>query len=164
MSTSPGMLFDTSPIEDEDGKKKKPSRKKKAKADEAAFASVEHHAEYEFRPYIIPLVRITSCDRCKSPVVDLAEITKVDGVQRWRVVCGWSCGNMWTIDPVDGLLDDADKSAKQFVLREGRFAGKTFDEVWNSGNEWYVRDLAKMAKRSVVASAASEWLAKKSID
>jgi hypothetical protein len=163
MTSKPGMLFDTSPIEDEDGKKKKKA-KKKAKSAEPSFAPTGDQAEYEFQPFIMPLVRVAVCDRCKSPVVDLAEIIKIDGLPQWRVVCGWSCGNMWTIDPIPGLLDDADKTARKFVLREGRFAGKTLDDVWASGNEWYVRDLARLASRSVVARAASEWLAKKSID
>jgi len=163
MTSKPGMLFDTSPIEDEDNRKKK-AKKKKPKPEEPSFVAASPQAEYEFQPYVMPLVRVTTCDRCKSPVVDLAEIIKIDGLPKWRVVCGWSCGNMWAIDPVPGLLDDADKTAKKFVLREGRFAGKTFDEVWASGNEWYVRDLARLASRSVVARAASEWLSKKSID
>lgn len=154
------MLFDASPIEDEDTKKKRPSKRRKP--EEPVFHSAP--VEYEFKPFVMTLVDVAVCERCGSTVTDLADIVKADGVTKWRVICGWSCGLIWLAEPVPGVLDEADKSSKQFVLREGRFAGKTLDEVWDSGNEWYVRDLATMAKRTVVAAAATEWLAKKEID
>ena len=154
------MLFDTSPIEDEDTKKKRPSKRRKVEEQPLPATPVES----EFRPFVATLVDVAICERCGCTVTDLDSIVKVDGQTKWIVVCGWSCGLIMTIEPVPGVLDEADKSSKQFVLREGRFAGKTLDDVWESGNEWYIRDLAKMAKRSAVASAASEWLAKKEID
>lgn len=103
------------------------------------------------------------CETCGLGVVDLVEITKRDGEPKWLVMCGWWCLTTWLIDPIPGLLDEADEKRDQsFVLREGRFAGKTFDEVWDSGNEWYVEDAVKSARRDAVAIAAAEWLAKKS--
>jgi hypothetical protein len=156
------LLFDIAPIEDEDGKKKKSARKRQAEEPTAPKA-------WEPPPeppvgFMLSIEGHVSCEKCGLQVIDLVEVVKIDGKPQWRVMCGWWCMTTWLIDPIPGLLDEADKSAKKFVLREGRFAGKTFDEVWGSGNEWYVRDLVKMAKRSVVAEAAAEWLSKKKID
>jgi hypothetical protein len=55
----------------------------------------------------------------------------------------------------------AESGPKPFVIREGRFAGKTFDEVSAMGEEWYINDLASLAKNEKVKAAARAWLAKK---
>jgi len=156
------LLFEIAPVQDEDGKKKKASRKKQA-ADSSQPRAWEPPPEQPVG-YLASIEGHVSCETCGLPIVDLVDIVKTRGETKWRVMCGWWCMTSWLIDPIPGLLDEADKSAKEFVLREGRFAGKTFDEVWNSGNEWYVRDLVKMAKRTVVAEAAAAWLSKKGID
>jgi hypothetical protein len=154
------LLFEKAPIQDEDGKKKKPSSRR-PKADEHQPGAWQPR-EYTVQPgFMLSIEGHCRCETCGLTVVDLLEIVKVNGEVQWKVICGWWCMTTWLIKPIPGLLDEADKSAKQFVLREGRFAGQTFDQVWNSGNEWYVRDLVKMAKRSVVATAAAEWLAAK---
>jgi hypothetical protein len=162
MAAKNSLLFEIAPTQDEDGKKKKASRKKQAE---------EHPQPKAWEPppsppvgFMLSIEGHVSCETCGLQVVDLVEVLKIDGEPKWKVMCGWWCMTTWLINPIPGLLDEADKSARQFVLREGRFAGKTFDEVWNSGNEWYVRDLVKMAKRTVVAEAAAEWLSKKKID
>lgn len=156
------LLFDVAPVQDEDGKKKKASRKKQA--DDSPLPRAWEPPPERPVGYLASIEGHTACETCGLHVVDLVEIVKINGETQWKVMCGWWCMTSWFISPIPGLLDEADKSAKQFVLREGRFAGKTFDEVWNSGNEWYVRDLVKMAKRTVVAGAAAEWLSKKGID
>jgi hypothetical protein len=74
-------------------------------------------------------------------------------------MCGWWCMIRWMIDPIPGLL--AERGPKPFVIREGRFAGKTFDEVSAMGEEWYINDLASLAKNEKVKAAARGWLAQK---
>lgn len=148
------MLFDFSPIRDEDGKKKK-KVDRPVKVEHQPFYS----AEYDSKPgFICSIDGYCRCETCGLTIVDLLEILRIDGEKKWRVICGWWCMTTWIIDPIPGLLDVADNAAKQFVLREGRFAGQTFDQVWNSGHQWHVRVLAKKAKRSAVAKAAAEWL------
>lgn len=162
MTATDPLLFEVAPIQDEDGKKKQP--KKRSKSDDHSPARAWEPPPSPPMGFMLSIDGHVSCPTCGLTVVDLVEVVKIGGVQQWRVMCGWWCMTTWLIPPIPGLLDEADKSAKKFVLREGRFAGKTFDEVWNSGNEWYVRDLVKMAKRTVVAEAAAEWLKKKGID
>ena len=157
------LPFDTSPIQDEDGKRKKPSSRRKA-ADDQRPRPLEPQEYGDTTGFMLSIEGHACCEQCGLDIIDLVEIVKINGVTQWRVMCGWWCMTTWLIPPIPGLLDEADKSAKKFVLREGRFAGKTFDEVWDSGNEWYVRDLVKMAKRTVVAEAAAEWLSKKKFD
>ena len=96
------------------------------------------------------------CDRCGMPIIDLAEVLR----NEWSVVCGWGCGRQWRIDPIPGVLDRQSVDA-DFVLKDGRFRGQTFQQVWSSGNEWYVTELAKLGKKSVSSRAAVQWLAKK---
>lgn len=158
------LLFDVAPVQDEDGKKRpKSSRKKQQDSDSPPPRTWEPPSSPPVG-FMLSIEGHVSCETCGLDIVDLVEIVKIDGRPQWRVMCGWWCMTSWLVEPIPGLLDEADKSSKKFVLREGRFAGKTFDQVWDSGNEWYVRDLVKMAKRTVVAEAAAEWLSKKGID
>lgn len=156
------LLFEISPTEDEDGKKKKKASRKKQEPPQSAAAVGEQNQRESPVGYMLSISGHCQCETCGLTVVDLVEITKRNGEPKWLVKCGWWCMSTWLIDPIPGLLDEADQKQKRsFVLREGRFAGKTFDEIWDSGNEWYVRDLVESARRGVVASAAAEWIAKK---
>lgn len=159
---SDGLLFEVSPIEDEDSKKKKPAKRKKAEDEDVGPKpeQIDHWAFYQ-PGFLAPIDGQAPCERCGMTLTDLMEVRRIDGTTKWIVICGWGCMARWEIDPIPGILDQADREAKQFVLREGRFSGKTFDQVWADGGEWYIRDLVKMAKRSTVSRAAAEWLAKK---
>ena len=147
------LLFDISPIEDEDSKKKKPSKRKKA--DESAPRSEPTDYLSGYVPGYIASLDVP-CDRCGTSVTDLAEIRK----NEWLVVCGWGCSRQWVVDPIPGVLD-SQKEQREYVLRDGRFRGKTFDEVWSSGGDWYVRGLVKTGGKTMAARAAKEWLSKK---
>ena len=56
--------------------------------------------------------------------------------------------------------DDAKQQESEFILRGGQFDGQTFTQIWSSGNEWYVRDIARLSKRQIVRDKANEWLEK----
>lgn len=156
--TRNGLLFDISPIEDEDSKKKKPSKRKKA-ADEPSLAPQQTDYMFGYSPGYMLSIEDVPCDTCGAPA-DLVEIRKIDGKTQWVVMCGWWCMHRWHIDPIPGLLEEAEKQPAEFVLRDGRFAGKTFSEIRDLGRLDYIKSLAKLAKRSAVADAASDWLAK----
>lgn len=151
------LLFETSPIEDEDGaKKKKPTRKKK-KAEEAPPASVERTYAETATPYMLSIESLP-CQRCGCPV-DLIQV--LHGSGRWQVQCGWCVSHIWDIDPIPGLIekDEEDERPDEFVLREGAFSGKTFDEVLEDPDgEEYIRALATASPRESVRAAASAWL------
>lgn len=146
------LLFDISPIEDEDSKKKKPSKRKKNEEPVVRSGPVDYKEGY-VPGYIASLD--VPCDRCGTSVTDLAEVRK----NEWLVVCGWGCSRQWAIDPIPGVLD-SQKEAREFILRDGRFKGKTLSEVWAAGDEWYVRGLAKTGGKTMSARAAKDWLAK----
>jgi len=153
---SDGLLYETSPLE-VDG----PQAKKKGGHKQRPQEPVHHAALSE--PVEAPVGFLLSlsdvpCPQCCAPA-DLVEVLLVDGRKRWRVMCGWWCMTTWMIDPIPGLL--AERGPKPFVIREGRFAGKTFDEVSAMGEEWYISDLASLAKNEKVKAAARGWLAKK---
>lgn len=152
---SESLLFDKSPLEGEGQAKKKGGRRKQRQDD------VPRYEEPEGPPIEPPVGFLLSlkdvcCSQCGAPA-DLAEVLIVDGKKKWRVMCGWWCMIPWTIDPIPGLL--AEDGPKPFVIREGRFAGKTFDEV----EPWYVEELARLSKNAKVKAAASAWLAKKNL-
>jgi hypothetical protein len=150
---SESLLFDKSPLEGDGQAKKKGGRKRQQ--DEAPVP-------FEPLPVVEPPVgfllslKDVCCPQCGLPA-DLVEVLIVDGKKRWRVMCGWWCMIPWTIDPIPGLL--AEDGPKPFVIREGRFAGKTLDEV----EPWYVEELARLSKNAKVKAAASAWLAKKNL-
>lgn len=152
------MLFDTSPIEDEDGKKKKKSRRS---ADRPVASPPAPAAVEEFEPATI-LVSIDghySCDRCGLTVLDLIDIRKSDGGTKWLVSCGWWCLHSWLVDPVPGLLDREDRKQKDvFRMRGGRYDGKSFDEIAAEGARWYIESLVTVSKRTAVSEAAKKWL------
>ncbi len=155
MTPSEGLLFDVSPIQDEDGKKKKPSKRKKA--DEPEFdrpPPTDYMNGYS--PGFLMSIDSVPCDKCGAPV-DLVEIRK----SSWLVMCGWWCMHQWEIDPIPELLkpvSDSPASDNDFVLKFGVHAGKSLRELWDSGHQAYVRMLPKIAKQASVAKAVEDFL------
>lgn len=157
-----GLLFEIAPIED--GKKKKPSKRKKS-SESAASAlpkvdTVDITATYGY------LARIDGhykCDQCGLECLDLIETRKVDGQVMWLITCGWWCMHSWLVEPIPGLLEEQGKKQAEkssFVVKGGRFDGQTFDEISACGNRWYIEQEAKAGKREFLREAAVEWLAK----
>jgi hypothetical protein len=145
------LLFDVSPIEDEDVKKRKPSKRKKNDEPPPKAAPID----YGYVPGYIASLDVP-CERCGMSITDLAEVFK----NEWLVVCGWGCNRHWYIDPIPGVLEAVKPS---HILRSGRFKGKTFDEVWESGEtgKMYVDGIANAGQNAIDSLAAREWLAKK---
>jgi len=168
---SESLLFDVSPVEDEDSKKKKKSTRRKQAADQVLPQIPE--PEPEAAGFLLSLDSVP-CWQCGAPadldsvvrireeVVDECGKVSLQMVSRWRVTCGWWCMHSWYIPPIPGLLDKKDDESPQFVLREGMFAGKTLDEVSKiPGGDLYIKNLPSMTDRKSVAQAAIDWLAKK---
>jgi hypothetical protein len=147
------LLFEVSPIEDEDSKKKKKASKRRSEEPPPKAPPVDYSAGF-VGGYIASLD--VPCERCGMSTTDLAEVRR----NEWLVVCGWGCGRQWAIDPIPGVLEQR-KEEKEFVLRDGRFRGKTFDEVWAEGGEWYVRGLVESGMNTIASRAAANWLSKK---
>jgi hypothetical protein len=153
------LLFETSPIEDEDGPKKKKGARKKKQEEPPPPAAVERRYEEKATPYILSIESL-DCQRCGCPV-DLIKVNHANGM--WIVQCGWCVSHIWEIEPIPGLLekDEQDERPDEFVLRDGPYAGMTFDQVLEQEDgEEYIRMVARMPKmRQSVRDAASAWLA-----
>ena len=151
------QLFETSPIEDEDGKKKKKSRRKEEPVVQVRAPVVVE----ELQPLTV-LASVNghyACDRCGLTVLDLLDIRKTEGGTKWLVSCGWWCLHSWLVDPIPGLLDKEDrKQVDVFRMRGGRYDGKSFDEIDASGGRWYIESLVTVSKRTAVSDAAKKWL------
>ncbi len=109
------QLFDTSPIEDEDGKKRKKPRRKAEPSPDQPHARPTSY----FTPHTV-LASIDghySCDRCGLTKLDLLDIRKADSGTKWLVSCGWWCLHSWLVDPIPGLLDAADRKADVFLTK-----------------------------------------------
>lgn len=146
------LLFDISPTED--GKSK--ARKNRPAT---VASSLPPRVDYgESDRYLMSLDQVP-CNVCGLPA-DLIQVLLIKGSQKWRVQCGWWCMHTWLIDPIPGLLDPK-PDKKSFVLRAGRYAGKTFDEAWDSGGEWYLRDLSQMSESESLTRACREFLESK---
>ena len=146
-------LFDKSQIvDDAPNTKRKAARRKEEPAAPAAVSVFDDPTGY-----LLSIDSVT-CDRCGSPV-DLIDFRKDSGKVRWLVTCGWWCGHSWTIDPIQGLLDEEDEKQDEFVITFGRITG-TFREIKESGNGWYIDLLSKMSDRTTVKTAALDWLEK----
>jgi hypothetical protein len=152
---SDGLLFETSPLEGGDQVRKKGGRKQQPQ--EPVYQAPPPEPVEAPVGFLLSIDDVC-CPQCGAPA-DLVEVLLVDGRKKWRVMCGWWCMIRWTIDPIPGLL--AERGPKPFVIREGRFAGKTFDEVSAMGEEWYINDLVSLAKNEKVKAAARDWLAQK---
>jgi hypothetical protein len=151
------FLFDTSPIEDNDGKKKKKARKKAAPEPQPVFHR-EPAVEEQPAGYLASIDGHYSCDRCGLTVLDLIDIRKTDSGTKWLVMCGWWCLHSWLVDPIPGLLDKEDRKQDVFRMRGGRFDGKSFDEIAAAGGRWYIESLVTVSKRTAVSDAAKKWL------
>lgn len=153
------MLFDVRPIEDEDGRRKKPaSRRKKRDQPSATAAAGEWRPDGKFTyGYMASIDGHLRCDRCDLSIVDLVEIRRVGAKEEWVVKCGWGCHQEWIVEPVDGVLD---KPAPAFRVKGGRFDGQTFDEIAASGCRWYMESVVEVGTRSTLVDAAREWLQK----
>jgi hypothetical protein len=151
------FLFDTSPIEDEDGKKKKKARKK-ATPEPQPVVHREPAVEEQPAGYLASIDGHYSCDTCGLTVLDLIDIRKTDSGTKWFVMCGWWCLHSWLVDPIPGLLDKEDRKHDVFRMRGGRFNGKSFDEIDASDSRWYIESLVTVSKRTAVSDAAKKWL------
>jgi hypothetical protein len=151
------ILFDTSPIEDEDGKKKKKARKKSAPEPQPVFRR-EPAVEEQPAGYLASIEGHYTCDRCGLTTLDLIDIRKTDSGTKWLVMCGWWCLHSWLVDPIPGLLDKEDRKHDVFRMRGGRYDGKSFDEIDASGARWYIESLVTVSKRTAVSEAAKKWL------
>jgi hypothetical protein len=152
------FLFDVSPTEDQATR-----RRAKAKRPEAAAprpAPVQDAVIDESEGFLASLEQVP-CQECGAPA-DLAQVLLINGKKKWRVQCGWWCLHSWLIDPIPGVLDPKPEKKKEFVMREGRFAGKTFAQAWDEGGEWHIRALAELSPSKRLAAAAAEFLATKS--
>jgi len=153
------LLFDTSPIEDEEGKKKKKARKKADPEPQPVFRR-EPAVEEQPAGYLASIEGHYSCDRCGLTTLDLIDIRKTESGTKWLVMCGWWCLHSWLVDPIPGLLDKEDRkqAADVFRMRGGRFDGKSFDEIAAAGGRWYIESLVTVSKRTAVSDAAKKWL------
>lgn len=163
-----GFLFDASPDTDVDNAKKKKFGKTRAKSRDVTAIT---HYESEYSTKIIASVEDHyECDRCGLRVLDLVDIRG----PKWLVCCGWNCLHYWEVDPVPGLLDaqDTKKSPKgeldDFVVRDpSRFNGRTFGDIWDSDEGWYIELLAEVGrpfakeKRTALREAARKFLQSK---
>lgn len=153
------MLFDASPEEVEQAGKKKARKRRVVASDETpARVAVRAELRQEDAKYIASIEGHVTCDECGIGVVDLVCERLVNGQKKWLVQCGWSCLTCWLIDPIPGILDQEDRrqasQKKEFVVRDGRFAGMTFSQM----ERGHVQALAAKG-RTYVAAAAKEWLA-----
>lgn len=158
-----GLLFDISPIEDEDSKKKKKPTKRKKDAEAIHLPPVETVEAVPVYGYLAKIDGHYKCDQCGLECLDLIETRKVDGKTKWLITCGWWCMHSWLVDPIPGLLEKAEEeqvAKPSFVVKGGRFDGQTFDEIAASGNRWWIEQEVKAGKRKFLAQAAAEWLSK----
>lgn len=151
------MLFDISPIEDEDGKKKKKSRR--VKAEDTTAVHAETPVEFVPLKTIAVIDGHYECGTCGLTILELIDIRKTESGTKWIVCCGYWCGHSWPVDPIPGLLDEEDRKQRDvFRMRDGRFAGKSFDEINRDGARWYIESLVTVSKRTAVSEAAKNWL------
>jgi hypothetical protein len=161
--TSQGLLFDSSPLEDETPRKQ--SRKRKNSEEPVVVAP--RHDDGVAAPVYGFLASIEGhykCDKCGLDRLDLVSTRRVDGDEKWLVCCGWWCMHCWLVDPIPGLIDEEDRKHQQqkkdFRVRGGLFDGQTFDEIAAAGKRWYIESVVKKSERPTLAAAAAEWLSK----
>jgi len=159
---SSGLLFEVAPEERDGQTKKKPTKKPRKVADDQHVSTASEWVPDD-RPFLASIDGHYACDRCGMTVLDLADVRKVDGKPQWLVQCGWGCLNLQFVDPVPGILEKLDEEASredEFRIRDGIFAGKTFDEIEAAGYRAYIENLVKASKRTFIAEAAARWLTK----
>lgn len=156
MSSDHHLLFDISPLEGE-GQRKKRGRKAVQSSSSPPVLAEEPANEPPPVGFLASLDTVP-CWQCGAPA-DLADILIADGRKSWRVMCGWGCGVGWIIDPIPGVLDEKPKT--EFVVREGRYRGKTFDEIDAMGERRYIESVAKLSTDKRAKAAAQAWLKEK---
>lgn len=150
-------LFDISPTEDQATRRK--SRRKAVAVSPSLSVPVQDSVIDEVDGFLLSLDQVP-CWECGAPA-DLAQVLLIGGKKKWRVQCGWWCLHSWLIEPIPGLLDSKPEK-REFIMREGRYAGKTFNQAWAQGGEWYLRDLARLSPSKRLVAALNEFLATKS--
>lgn len=133
---------------------KKPGKIIAVVAAVVAAKSADPLASGGVSPIVMVIDGHVTCEGCGATLIDLIDIRG----DRWLVGCGWLCMTTWTIDPIPGLLDESQPEESEFRVRGGQFAGLTFQEIWDSGGEWYLDFLVKKSKRNFLATAAAQWL------
>lgn len=149
------LLFDKSPIDGEEQKKK---RTRKKKAAEAPPPVIERSYPDTVSPYMLSIESLP-CPRCGCPV-DLIQVLPDSG--NWQVQCGWCISHIWQIDPIPGLIEkeEEDDRPDEFTIREGKYCGKTFDQILSEDpdGEEVIRAMAESSPRETVRCAAAAWL------
>ena len=149
------QLFDTSPIEDQDSTKRRPSKRRVAKEPEHPEPppSDDALAVILARPAII-LGRLDghmACHRCLGTAHDIIE----DYGREWQIECCF-CGLREDIPAIEGYLKPKEVG---FVFRDGRFAGKTIEEAAADPRGMdYIAWAAKEHKRPPVREACEKFL------
>jgi len=150
------QLFDTSPIEDEDGKKKRPSRRKAAAPEPQPQAATEPDdalATLLAKPAVTlgRLDGVVECHRCGAATHDIIE----DYGREWMIECCF-CGLKQDVPSIKGHLKPRGKA---FVMSDGRFAGKTLDEIVADPRGMdYITWASKEHKRQTVREACAKYL------
>jgi hypothetical protein len=148
------QLFDTSPIEDDDGKKKRPSKRKAGEPAAPEPAPIDDAlAAILARPAVI-LGRLdghVECHRCSAACRDIVE----EAGDEWLIECAF-CGLKEWSPAIEGHLKPKDGG---FVFRDGRFAGKTIEEAAaDPRGADYIAWAASEHKRPSVREACQKFL------
>lgn len=150
------QLFDTSPIEDQDSKKKRPSKRKAAAPEPAppepapvddALAAILN------RPAVIlgRLDNHVACHRCLAACHDIVD----DDGKEWLIECAF-CGLKEWFPAIEGYLKPKEVG---FVFRDGRFAGRTIEEAAADPRGMdYITWASKEHKRPSVREACEKFL------
>jgi hypothetical protein len=146
------FLFDTSPTEIPDSKKKATKKAVCQPVAEVASDPVFLPAQRELR--IIGRIDHTyTCERprCGSQCHDIIAEDRQD----WLLECCF-CGQWQWAPAIEGVLDTG---SELFTFRDGRFAGLTVDQAsrQDKGPE-YIGWAAKSHKREAVRLACQSWL------
>jgi hypothetical protein len=152
-----GMLFDTSPLDDDPPKKKS---RKKPEPQPACVASPEPVAEPQPAEFLATAVVEARCPACDTP----GDID-IEHKGRWRCVCGWSCGLAWWQPAVAGVVEKAsaeraERDPGQYVVLSGFYRDKTLQELWDAGRRVYIESVASNGKSTADREAAKRFLAR----
>jgi hypothetical protein len=152
-----GMLFDTSPLDDDSPKKKrskKPQPQPQPQPQPACVASPEPVG------FLATAVVEARCPACDTP----GDID-IEHKGQWRCVCGWSCGLAWWQPAVSGVVEkaSAERAARdpgQYVVLSGFYRDKTLQELWDAGRRVYIESVAASGKSTADREAAKRFLAR----
>ena len=114
-------------------------------------------------PFLATITGHYTCDRCGTDFLDVSDIVRAGGKTQWKLICGTNCLHSWLVDPIPGVIDDADRKQRDFVVKGGRHSGKTFDQIAAEGNRDYIESLAKIGKREVLVEEAKKWLTRNQV-